>query len=188
MDQSIAQQFGRALVFLLEKEGWGAQTRLAREKGIDRGYLNAIIQGRKTGSENVRSKIAEYFHMPYDEMLALGRRLLEAPGQKKEQGIMQCLEQTSQNAEIRAGKKNEYVETDPGSLRISEIIQKAIEIFETDSEYRFKLADLIDTFHEALMTQKENAGLSSKLEAMEKRIVDLEKILADEKDGAKKNM
>jgi len=176
VDQSIAQQFSRALVFLLEKEGRGAQTRLAREKDIDRGYLNAIIQGRKTGSENVRSKIAAHFQMPYDEMLALGRRLLETSGQEKKSPSGPVVEKVAK-AEVMPEQGNV-----PGSgmdLSISDKIRKAIEILETDSEYRSRFADLIDVFYEALMTRKTNADLRIKLEEMEKRIVQLERMLAD---------
>jgi len=181
MDQSIAQQFSRALVFLLEKEGRGAQTRLAREKDIDRGYLNAIIQGRKSGSEKVRSKIAEHFHIPYEEMLALGRRLLGESKQRKDFRPEQFPEQSAQVIEIMPGKKGEVSAADTGSLSISEKIRKAIEILETDAEYGLKLSDLIDTFYEALMTKRENTGFRLKLEEMEKRIVHLEMMLADKR-------
>jgi len=177
MDQLITEQFKRALIFLLEKEGRGAQTRLAREKDIDRGYLNAIIQGRKKGSENVRSKIAAHFQMPYEEMLALGRRLLDPSDQEKKRPSDPVVEQQSK-AEVmpEQGKV-----TGTGmDLSISDKIRKAIEILETDSEYRSRFADLIDVFHEALMTRQENADLRIKLDEMKKRIVQLEKILADD--------
>jgi len=65
-------------------------------------------------------------------------------------------------------------------LSISDKIRKAIEILETDSEYRSRFADLIDMFHDALMARQANADLRIKLEEMEKRIVQLEKMLADD--------
>jgi transcriptional regulator with XRE-family HTH domain len=186
MDQSIAQQFGRALVFLLEKEGRGAQTRLAREQGIDRGYLNAIIQGRKTGSENVRSKIADYFRMPYEEMLALGRRLLEGGSdilekdylvseQKEEHINVHVAEQTPEYEKGVPGEDKKVSTADAGSVSIADKIQKVIEILETDTENRFRFAELIDTFHDSLKTKKENAGLRRKLSELDQRIDQLEK-------------
>ena len=177
MDQLITEQFKRALIFLLENEGRGAQTRLAREKDIDRGYLNAIIQGRKKGSENVRSKIADHFRMPYEEMLALGRSLLETSEQEKERPARLVLIQDSKE-EVTPGKDN--VSGTGMDLSISEKIRKAIEILETDSGYRSRFAGLIDVFHEALMTRNANADLRIKLEEMEKRIVQLERMLADD--------
>mgnify|MGYP003601852855 CR=1 FL=1 len=76
MSNDIPTQFRTALNHLLQQEGRGAQVRLARVENIDRGYLNAIIKGRKPGAEAIRSRIAAHFGMTYEEMLLLGRRLL----------------------------------------------------------------------------------------------------------------
>ena len=180
MDQSIKNHFQAALVFLLEKEGRGAQIRLAREKDIDRGYLNAIIQGRKPGSEHVREQIADYFHLPYEEMLALGRRLLEAPDRAGEvwsglerRGMTDILGTPADPKSAGGGAHD--------SPRISQTIQKAIVILESDTEYRYKLADLIDTFHKELIARKESAGLRVQMEDLKKRVVLLEKKLAGER-------
>lgn len=72
-----------ALSHLLSKEGRGAQSRLSRERNIDRGYLNAIIKGRKPGSDSVRTQIAEHFNTTYEEMLAMGRSIIENDLRKK---------------------------------------------------------------------------------------------------------
>ena len=77
MAQSIRTQFHAALTRLLKKEGRGAQRRLAVQEEIDPGYLNAIVKGRKSGSEEVRAKIASHFNIIYEDMLAMGRRILE---------------------------------------------------------------------------------------------------------------
>ena len=186
MDQSIAQQFGKALAFLLEKEGWGAQTRLAREQGIDKGYLNAIVQGRKTGSEKVRSKIADHFRMPYEEMLALGRRLLESgsdvrekdylvAGQKEEHINVHVADQLGEYDENVPGEDKKVSATDAGNVSIADKIQKVIEILETDTGNRNRFAELIDTFYDSLKTKNENAGLRHKLTELEQRIDQLEK-------------
>jgi hypothetical protein len=180
MDQSIKNHFQAALVFLLEKEGRGAQVRLAREKDIDRGYLNAIVQGRKSGSEHVREQIADYFHLPYEEMLALGRRLLEAPDRAGE--ALPGLERRGMPdaLDTSAGPKNAGAGGAHDSPPISQTIQKAIVILESDTEYRYKLADLIDTFHRELIARKESAVLRGEVEDLKERIVLLEKKLADD--------
>lgn len=186
MDQSIAQQFGKALVFLLEKEGRGAQTRLAREKGIDKGYLNAIIQGRRTGSENVRSKIADHFRMPYEELLALGRRLLEGgsdvlekdflvSGQKEEHIDVHTAEQMPGYGAENLEATTKGSATGAENISIADKIQKLVEILETDTENRLRLAGLIDALYDSLKTRKENAGLRHKLTELEQRIDQLEK-------------
>lgn len=72
MNNPIAEQFQAALNYLLQQEGRGAQVRLAVARNIDRGYLNAVIKGRKPAAE---------------EMLVFGRRVQEerilAPAEAK---------------------------------------------------------------------------------------------------------
>jgi restriction endonuclease S subunit len=66
------------------------------------------------------------------------------------------------------------------SPRISQTIQKAIVILESDTEYRYRLADLIDTFHRELTARKESAVLRVEVEDLKERIALLEKKLADD--------
>lgn len=73
MNNVIAEQFRAALNFLLHQEGRGAQVRLSVAQDIDRGYLNAVIKGRKPGAEEIRLRIADHFGMTYEAMLTLGR-------------------------------------------------------------------------------------------------------------------
>jgi hypothetical protein len=160
---------------------------LAREKEIDRGYLNAIIQGRKTGSEHVRGKIAEHFHLPYEEMLALGRRLLEAPGPQRGPWTRPGVKRSSDNAAKVPEGTGDIFRANTSTPRISETIRKALIILESDTEYRNRLADLINTFHDELMAREEPAGLRTQLTEMEKRIAHLENMLADEKKGTRKS-
>jgi hypothetical protein len=186
MDQSIRNHFQIALVFLLEKEGRGAQIRLAREKEIDRGYLNAIIQGRKPGSENVREQIADYFHMPYEEMLALGRRLQDGSNQSK--GRYRETEGRSLAIPVVALTTNDETSaTYSDSLRISETIRKAIVILESSDETRLKLTGLIDALYSELMARKESDNLRAQVEQLASRIVHLEGILAEEKNSTRKS-
>lgn len=76
MDQTPTDQFRAATRHLLDVRGRGAQARLAETTGIDKGHLNGIIKGRAPGSEDVRAKIAAALNMQYEELLALGRKLL----------------------------------------------------------------------------------------------------------------
>lgn len=77
MSNVIADMFRAALNFLLHQEGRGAQVRLATAQNIDRGYLNAVIKGRKPAAEEIRLKIANHFGMTYEAMLTLGRAVEE---------------------------------------------------------------------------------------------------------------
>ena len=65
MNNPIAEQFRAALNFLLQQEGRGGQVRLALAQNIDRGYLNAVIKGRKPAAEEIRLKIVDHFGMTY---------------------------------------------------------------------------------------------------------------------------
>ena len=63
MNQKNLKQLHAALTHLLEEEGRGAQTRLSTEQKIDRGYLNAIVKQRKSGSGKMWGKISHHFNM-----------------------------------------------------------------------------------------------------------------------------
>ena len=76
MAQLISEQFHAAFLYLLNQEGRGGQARIADRYKIDRSYLNAVVKGKRTASEKLRTNIATYYQTTYEEMLALGRRLL----------------------------------------------------------------------------------------------------------------
>jgi len=180
MAQSATHQFQTALVQLLVQEGRGAQSRLARQQNIDRGYLNAIVKGRKSGPEEVRAQIAAHFNMTYEEMLALGRSILEG---KKEAGTEGGKENAGVKAAVSVFPPNAK-EIPPG---LSGLIKKAVEILESDTGYRDVLAELIEAFHESVKTRDDNLKLRNQIKKMETRIASLEKRLADEKDCARKS-
>lgn len=179
MDQSIGNQFRATLSHLLAHEGRGAQSGLAGQQNIDRGYLNAIIKGRKPGSEEVRAKIASYFGMTYEDMLVLGRRILEEEGRISGEGPG-----SDQGPAIHASEekgKNENIAMNlprkGGAARsgISEKIMKVVAILESGTNYSVVLAELIDAFHEAVNTQKDNLRMRNQMKEMEARIASFEK-------------
>ena len=77
MNNLVAEQFRAALNILLHQEGRGSPVRLAVAQNIDRGYLNAVIKGKKPAAEEIRLKIADHFGMLYEQMLAFGRHIQE---------------------------------------------------------------------------------------------------------------
>lgn len=191
MAQSVTHQFRTALSHLLAKEGRGAQSSLSGQQNIDRGYLNAIIKGRKPGSEEVRAKIASYFGMTYEDMLVLGRRILG-----EEEGIASGWPGMEQQPPIRTSEDfGEYKniarklprEANAPEAGISEKIMKVVAILESDTSYSGVLTELIDAFHEAVSTQKENLRMRNQVKEMELRITSLEKRLDDDKDCPRKS-
>ncbi len=178
MANLISNQFQAALNHLLRQEGRGAQIRLSVEQDIDRGYLNAIIKGRKPGAEDIRARIATHFGMAYEEMLALGRRILE--------GKIDSESKVEPEAALLPGllKVEEHVadgnapqEMGTRRFRFSEKILKVVAILESNTEYGDSLSVLIDAYHKAIASGKGNQALASRLKAMEDRVEKLEGML-----------
>lgn len=71
--------FRAALEHILKQGGRGAQAKLARDAEMSSSYLNDIVRGRTYGSEETRRRIAQALGMDYEELLALGRRILKIP-------------------------------------------------------------------------------------------------------------
>lgn len=166
MNNPIAEQFRAALNFLLQQEGRGAQVRLALAQNIDRGYLNAVIKGRKPAAEEIRLKISDHFGMLYEEMLVFGRRVQE--------GLVK--------AEEGKGAEGSDVEVENNSGNgISSKIEQVREILESGTDCGRVLSNLIDTVHQAIMTGRKNRKIEDRLEEIERRLEGLENILATKK-------
>ena len=178
MSNSIPNQFRVALNHLLVQEGRGAQVRLSIAQNIDRGYLNAIIKGRKPGAEDIRARIATHFGMTDEGMLALGRSLQEGKNMvEAEPGVPVSLK--SEEKAVVENNKPQW-EGDCGS-RISEKILKVLEILESGTEYSDLLSRIIDTYHKSIATSRENQALDLQLKAIEERLGQLEGMLLKKK-------
>lgn len=177
MNQTFLKQFHAALTHLLKEEGRGAQTRLASEQEIDRGYLNAIVKQRKTGSDKVWGKIAHHFEMTFEEMLSFGRSILdevETPvlnqGKLEEPRFHQdfSIDPADKIKKCDISQRSENATPD-----IPEKIVKTIEIL-GGIGYNKLLSDMIDVFHKMINTEKENVMLKNKLKEIELRLASLE--------------
>lgn len=192
MAQSITHQFQAALIHLLEREGRGAQSCLARKQKIDRGYLNAIIKGRKPGSEEVRGKIADHFNMTYEDMLNLGRSILGRDGARNSEdktGFEQGTVAQSNHSETDNGLLDFFPSGKTGETQgsISEKITKVVDILESNTNYCDVLSGMIDAFHEAVSTKNDNLKLRNQMKELETRIAGLEKRLADKKPHSQRS-
>jgi len=184
MNSSASSQFRIALDRLLQEEGRGAQARLSMEQNIDRGYLNAIIKGRKPGAEDIRARIATHFGITYEEMLALGRRLLEGRVDlMPELQVPAPIE--SAGSEVTIGSVQVQKETCSDSSTANSV-RKVLEILESGTGYSDSLSKVIDTYHQAMTTDQENRMLGSRLDDLEDRVGQMEKILFTKKVHQKK--
>lgn len=78
MDEA-ASPFAVGIKHLLAEKGW-SQGMLARRIGRSQSYISHIIRGDREGRRTTLEQIAEAFGSTYEEMLALGRRLLAGEG------------------------------------------------------------------------------------------------------------
>ena len=183
MSNDIPTQFRTALNHLLQQEGRGAQVRLARVENIDRGYLNAIIKGRKPGAEAIRSRIAAHFGMTYEEMLLLGRRLLVGD---TDAGI-ESGGTVSRRTE-RVGKdtgEGRGLQEDAG-VHLADSLRKALDILESKTKFSESLVEVITVYHEAL-TAGRDQELDTRLRALEERVRQMAARLPAGKKGRRKN-
>jgi hypothetical protein len=192
MAQSVSKQFRAALTHLLAHEGRGAQTRLAIQQGIDRGYLNAIVKGRKPGSDGIRGKITTHFKMDYEDMLALGRRLLEEQGGLVS-GKGKVMEKTvteKREVEENVSEGNISLKLQKGGGEGSNVslkIVKVIEILESGTSYGDLLVGLIDTFHESIKINEVNLTSRNRMMTLESKIAYLEGRLEEAEKHIKKS-
>ena len=166
MNNPIAEQFRVALNFLLQQEGRGAQVRLALAQNIDRGYLNAVIKGRKPAAEEIRLKIVDHFGMTYEAMLTLGRAVQEGT-------VVQ-----SQGVSRLGSLRDEQSSADNLGRHLdktkSETLQRALEMLKSETEYSAILSGVIDGLYGAMKGKRENVEMVRRLEMLEERLGKLE--------------
>ena len=183
MSNDIPTQFRTALNHLLQQEGRGAQVRLARTENIDRGYLNAIIKGRKPGAEVIRSRIANHFGMTYEEMLLLGRRLLAGGTDAgTESGGT-----VSQRTELEGkGIGDSHGRQEDAGVHLAGTLRKALDILESKTKFSKSLVEVIAVYHEVL-TAGRDQELDTRLRALEERVRQMAERLPAGTKGRKKS-
>jgi plasmid maintenance system antidote protein VapI len=166
MNNVIAEQFRAALNFLLHQEGRGAQVRLSVAQDIDRGYLNAVIKGRKPGAEEIRLRIADHFGMTYEAMLTLGRAVQDGIVMQR-QGISQP--QPSKDTQSSGESYDQPLEKTK-----SEALQRFLEVLNSETEYSIILREMINTFYNAMKERQGTSNIIRRLEMLEERMGKLE--------------
>jgi SOS-response transcriptional repressor LexA len=69
--------FQRALNYVLDEMGTGAQTEIARRIKKRQSYISMLASGQKKGSESTRRQIAQSLGYSYEKFLLLGKLLTE---------------------------------------------------------------------------------------------------------------
>jgi plasmid maintenance system antidote protein VapI len=169
MNNAIAEQFRAALNFLLYQEGRGGQVRLALAQNIDRGYLNAVIKGRKPAAEEIRLKIANHFGMTYEAMLTLGRAV-EDGTVVQGQGLSQL--GPSKDARSHAESLDRHQEKTK-----FDTLQRVLEMLDSETEYNAILNGVVEALDKAMKKRREKVDMAKRLELLEARMAVLERIL-----------
>ena len=76
-DPTAYDCFVAALKRLIEHRGRGAQRRLAEALDKKAPYVNDLLQERRNAGQALQEQIASHFEMKLEEMMALGRQILE---------------------------------------------------------------------------------------------------------------
>jgi hypothetical protein len=180
MSNVIADMFRAALNFLLHQEGRGAQVRLATAQNIDRGYLNAVIKGRKPAAEEIRLKIANHFSMTYEAMLILGRAVQEGTvvqGQGASRG------EPVMGAHPSVESLGRHLEKAK-----SETLQRVLAMLGSDTEYGTILSGVVEALDKAMKEHRENEDMARRLELLEERMRRLEVSVTGNKKEKKTKM
>ena len=198
MDQSATNQFRAALTYLLDQEGRGAQARLADLLGIDRGYLSAIIRGRKPGSEAKRTQIAAHFGMVYEDMLVLGRRIINGDDDPSRKGQTEDTPPSQESIDTDAAE-NRIINfkispiNESGPEDVSNKIITLLQMLNSDTVYAGILDGLLDSYQEYVSTdqkihqlEKENLVLRNEMKEMKLRLDKLESRPDSEKETLRK--
>ena len=183
MSNDIHNHLRSDLHHLLRQEGRCANVRLARVENIDRGYLNAIIKGRKPGAEAIRSRIAVHFGMTYEEMLLLGRRLLAGgtdAGTESGGTVSRRTEREGKGTGESRGRQED------AGVHLAGTLRKALDILESKTKFSESLVEVIAVYHEVL-TAGRDQELDTRLRALEERVRQMAARLPHGTKGRKKS-
>lgn len=77
MKKTAHDYFLAAFRKLIDEAGRGAQKSLSLQTGKSTVHINDVLRGRKKASQEMQEEIASSFGLNFEEMLAMGRALLE---------------------------------------------------------------------------------------------------------------
>ncbi len=84
------ERFRHALSWLLGKRGRGGKTELALFARVSKSFLSEIIKGRKGIPDEMAESAADYFGYRHEEMLALGRWIMEGKNPAEWRPSFEC--------------------------------------------------------------------------------------------------
>ena len=165
--ETLNDCFVAALQKNLKDQGRGAKKKLAASVGVSPNHLSDILGLRKNAGHKLKERIAEDLGVSFEDLLVLGRRLLE--GQDDAPGDLGSDFKSSSLAGLGRGAST------------NDFLAMASDILKSDTLYREALIGNILAYHGAMeLVQKEARALQlvgslrAEIDAMRKDIDELQ--------------
>lgn len=143
--------FVAALQKKLKEQGRGAKKKLATHVGVSPNHLSDILAERKNAGQKLKERIADALGISFEEMLALGRHLIESRSGK----VINDLSGDDSD-------KGMLVTGEPESAYTTDFMAMASRILGSNTPYRQALISNITAYHQALeFAQKEQEALKT---------------------------
>jgi plasmid maintenance system antidote protein VapI len=154
--------FVAALQKKLKEQGRGAKKKLAAHVGVSPNHLSDILAERKNAGQKLKERVADALGISFEEMLALGRHLIESQSSGK----------VINDVSVDDRDNGLLVTGEPESAYTTDFMAMASRILGSNTPYRQALISNITAYHQALeFAQKEQEAL--------KTIKELQKELSD---------
>lgn len=127
---SVQECYLAALKKLVEKRG--TQAKLARFLGKEPPYVNDLLRGRRNISVSLQEQIAAYFKMNPEDMIRMGRDILEGKSDKPEEPPLPFqdeLDQVGHNNSLAAHLIYKRVGLEFNMLGLSNALMENLGIF-----------------------------------------------------------
>jgi hypothetical protein len=151
MTSNAYDHFIAAFERLVSDKGRGVQRRLAEALGIGPVHVNDVLKRRKRASQNLQERIGQFFGLGFEEMLALGRRIIEA-----ESGLGRKLPFAEELSALEKGSMERYLHIyrkaceEAGLPELSHIMSRALNPGSREyEEFRSAKLDDYELFHRA---------------------------------------
>lgn len=173
--------FIAALQKELKEQGRGAKKKLAASVGVSPNHLSDILAQRKNAGQKLKERIADNLSISFEDMLVLGRRIIEGRGGEEEDNVSG----SDSNKDAGGGLEQK-------SIRMNDFLAMAAGILESNTPYRQALISNITAYHQAMdMADKENKALQlikslqEEINIMRQDIDELKRSEKDEENSPK---
>jgi plasmid maintenance system antidote protein VapI len=132
--------FVAALQYKLKEQGRGAKKKLAQNADVSPNHMSDILALRRNAGQQLKERIAQSLGVSIEEMLVLGRRVIESQG---------AIEQSVVEEEQATG-------VDTPSVSLMEMVAR---ILDSNTMYKQALTENIRFYYQALDSDQERGVL-----------------------------